>query len=614
MSDGNWNSSAPSCNFIDCGFLSNPENGTVSMSDSTYMSTATYSCFTGFSLNGSVTRICMSDGNWNSSAPSCNFIDCGPLSNPENGNVSMSDSTYMSTATYSCFTGFSLNGSVTRTCMSDGNWNSSAPLCNFIDCGSLTNPENGTVSMSDSTYMSTATYGCFTGFSLNGSVTRICMSDGNWNSSAPSCNFIDCGFLSNPENGTASMSDSTYMSTATYSCFTGFSLNGSVKSTCMSDGNWNSSTPSCIVVNCGSLSNPENGTVSMPGSIYMSTATYSCFTGFSLNGFVTRTCMSDGNWNSSAPSCNFIDCGFLSNPENGTVSMSDSIYMSTATYSCFTGFSLNGSVTRTCMSDGNWNSSAPSCNFVDCGSLSNPENGTVSMSDSTYMSTATYGCFTGFSLTGSATRICMSDGNWNSSVPSCNPVDCGSLSNPENGTVSMSSSTYMSTATYSCLTGFSLNGSVTRICMSDGNWNSSDPSCLTLTSMSSNMSASLSTPNALISGTFTTTLSSAKTMPNPPRIYIMSCICYPNKTFTGLTQKEIISKLISETEIDHKATALSKSKLICREDSRKSSKVMGTVGASVLGAVFGLIFCSDLATLIIKLKSVCTLNKVAANV
>ncbi|XP_053405169.1 CUB and sushi domain-containing protein 1-like [Mercenaria mercenaria] len=475
--DGTWTGTGPTCEVVDCGPLTSPENGTVIVSGLTYLDKATYSCFTGFSLNGSVARICMSDGNWNSSVPSCNVVDCGSLSNPENGTVSMSDSIYMSTATYICFTGFKLAGSVTRTCMSDGNWNSSAPSCNFIDCGSLSNPANGTVSMSDSIYMSTATYSCFTGFSLNGSVTRICMSDGNWNSSAPSCNFIDCGFLSNPENGTVSMSDSTYMSTATYSCFTGFSLNGSVKSTCMSDGNWNSSTPSCNVVNCGSLSNLENGTVSMPGSIYMSTATYSCFTGFSLNGSVTRTCMSDGNWNSSAPSCNFVDCGFLSNPENGTVSMSDSIYMSTATYSCFTGFILTGSVTRTCMSDGNWNSSVPSCNFIDCGSLSNPENGTVSMSDSTYMSTATYSCFTGFNLNGSVTRICMSDGNWNSSAPSCNFIDCGPLSNPENGTVSMSDSTYMSTATYSCFTGFSLNGSVTRTCMSDGNWNSSVPLC-----------------------------------------------------------------------------------------------------------------------------------------
>ncbi|XP_053405168.1 CUB and sushi domain-containing protein 1-like [Mercenaria mercenaria] len=482
------------------------------------------------------------------------------------------------------------------------------------ECGSLPNPSNGSVFTIDTTLDNYAEYTCNTGFVLLGNSDRKCQLDGTWTGSDPTCEPVDCGLLTSPENGIVTVSGLTYLNIATYSCLTGFTLTGSATRICMSDGNWNSSAPSCNPVDCGFLSNPENGTVSMSSSTYMSTATYSCLTGFSVTGSVTRICMSDGNWNSSAPSCNFVDCGSLPNPENGTVSMSGSTYMSTATYSCFTGFSLIGSVTRICMSDGNWNSSAPSCNLVDCGSLSNPENGTVSMSGSTYMGTAMYSCLTGFTLNGSSAMICMSDGNWNSTAPSCNPVDCGSLSSPANGTVSMSGSTYMSTATYICFTGFSLTGSVTRICMSDGNWNSSDPSCLTLTSVSTNTSASLSTPNALISGTFTTTLSSATTMPNPPRIYIMPCICYPNKTFTGLTREEIILKLITETEIDHKATTLSKSKLICREDSRKSSKIMGAVGASVLSTVFGLIFCSDLVTLLIKLKSVCTLNKVAANV
>ncbi len=41
-------------------------------------------------------------------------------------------------ATYTCNTGYTLNGDTTRVCVSGGNWNGSAPTCEGEFCDSYT--------------------------------------------------------------------------------------------------------------------------------------------------------------------------------------------------------------------------------------------------------------------------------------------------------------------------------------------------------------------------------------------------------------------------------------------------------------------------------------------
>ena len=61
-------------------------------------------------------------------------VDCGPLNNTANGQVSTSSgTTFMMTATYSCNTGYLRVGSVSRTCGASGTsgvWSGEAPVCN----------------------------------------------------------------------------------------------------------------------------------------------------------------------------------------------------------------------------------------------------------------------------------------------------------------------------------------------------------------------------------------------------------------------------------------------------------------------------------------------------
>ena len=66
------------------------------------------------------------------------MIDCGPLTDPANGQVNTSGTTFGSTATYTCDTGYILSGSQSRTCRAfsspgpTGLWTSRKPLCEGI--------------------------------------------------------------------------------------------------------------------------------------------------------------------------------------------------------------------------------------------------------------------------------------------------------------------------------------------------------------------------------------------------------------------------------------------------------------------------------------------------
>ena len=137
---------------MDCGNLTNPANGQVDLtSGTTFEQIATYSCNTGYNLVGDSTRTCQTTENWSGSAPTCQsmllfssanyqaicmyvsllsiVVDCGALSDPTNGQVNTTGTTFEQTATYSCNTGYTLVGDSTRTCQTTEKWSGSAPMC-----------------------------------------------------------------------------------------------------------------------------------------------------------------------------------------------------------------------------------------------------------------------------------------------------------------------------------------------------------------------------------------------------------------------------------------------------------------------------------------------------
>ena len=56
-------------------------------------------------------------------------------------------------------------------------------------------------------------------------------------------------------------------------------------------------------------------------------------------------------------------------------------------------------------------------------------------------------------------------------------VDCGNLSSPANGGISLNSTLQGSIATYFCLPGFMLSGDEQRVCQSNSTWSGTASTC-----------------------------------------------------------------------------------------------------------------------------------------
>ena len=168
-----------------------------------------------------------------------------------------------------------------------------------VDCRNLDNPTNGKVDFAGTTFGSTATYTCNVGFELQGESTRTCQSNSQWSGNAPTCErmLVHCALNSlcliknhflNSQCTIISLSHNDFIISYT------------------------------TAVDCGPLANPTNGQVNLTGTIFRSTASYSCNEGFQLNGQITRECRSDGQWSGQAPTC---DCKSLIGPKLAIISL-----------------------------------------------------------------------------------------------------------------------------------------------------------------------------------------------------------------------------------------------------------------------------------------------------
>ncbi|MBK7153831.1 MAG: hypothetical protein IPH72_18950 [Sandaracinaceae bacterium] len=516
---------------VTCGVLSPVSPLNVGYSDAQDAgSVATYTCGTGYTLQGTPTRTCVDDnsgvGAWSGSEPTCQRITCPPLTITAPLQTDTSENDFGTTVTYSCATGYQLGGAgPSSTTCGAGGWSpATLPTCNIVTCPALSNPSNGMVDDGTNVYDTTAAYTCNSGYEVTGGTTVRCSASGTWTGTPPTCGLVSCATRTAPTNGTITPTSGPYVfgDSITYACNMGYSLSGgTAMQDCLASGNWSSTAPTCSQVLCPVLTAPTNGTVNDMGRTPGTVAAYACDASYGLSSTAPVTCQANGTWMGTPPTCNLLDCGAppAANANGTRVVPGATTVGASTSYSCNTGYTGGGNVT--CQTNGTWSATtAPACTIVSCGAPPTVTNGTVGAGSNTYNSSRTYTCNNGFQITmGSGDVTCLATGSW-STAPTCEPipdgcapnpcqnggtctesggtftgctgcnagysgmlcevaVDCGSLT-VTNGSVGYSpmNTTLGSVATTTCTAGYTRAGPATRTCQTNGTWSGSANTCV----------------------------------------------------------------------------------------------------------------------------------------
>ena len=479
--NASWSLPTLSCSLqslVNCGNPGEPVNGYTNDSVFTYQSTVQYYCNEGYQLSGDSSIECTANGNWSNTLPNCTIINCGDPGTPTNGTRNGTVFTFNSIVLYSCDTGYNLTGATSLTCLSNSSWDEPVPSCDIVNCSDPGTPTDGMLQGEAFTYNSVVTYNCSVGYNLTGAISLTCLTDGSWDASVPSCDIVNCSDPGTPNNGMLQGEAFTYNSVVTYNCSVGYNLTGAVTLICLADGTWNESMPSCPPVSCSDPGTPTNGTRNGTVFTFNSTVLYSCDTGYNLTGATSLTCLSNGSWDEPVPSCDIVNCSDPGKPTNGMLLGKAFTYNSVVTYNCSVGYNLTGADSLTCLANGSWDASVPSCDIVNCSDPGTPTNGEkVSSDEFTYEAEVAYGCLGEYVLVGSPIITCQSNGYWSDKLPSCEYTDCMDPGIPDNGIRTGSNFSFNSTVNFTCYPGYQLNGNDVITCGTDGKWNNDIPSC-----------------------------------------------------------------------------------------------------------------------------------------
>ncbi|XP_065199363.1 uncharacterized protein LOC135831043 isoform X2 [Sycon ciliatum] len=544
--DGTWNMPPVTCTIVTCQNLSSiVQNGKVKADGKEFNSTRAYYCQTGYYIstfgNFSVTAFtmrCLSNGSWNAPVPMCNVVTCQSLYDRVlNGKVQVSGGVeYKSNRTYTCQHGYYIAESsrfsvttLTMHCLSDGSWSASAPTCEVIKCQKLSDKVlNGKVKSYGMEYNSNRTYHCQDGYYMlasgNFSVTTLtmhCLINGSWSAPAPTCEVIKCQKLSDTVlNGKVKSYGIEYKSNRTYHCQDGYYMSASGKFSvttmtmhCLINGSWSAPVPTCAAIVCPDLpSTLQNGSVQSFGLEYTNNRTYECQHGFFISSAamfsvtsLTMRCLLNGSWSAPVPTCTRITCSQvpLRITRAWTLASGSNYFSDSVKYTCYVGnyIKASGDITKrvvkmSCLLNGSWSDSVPTCSFVPCPALKKSlANGTFNGFQPLFGRRYTYTCKSGYHIAGSAALVtdtaivCQSNGTWSGPVPTCAAVTCSSIpTSLDNGTAAYltpsSSNTAGAAIKYTCLPGYYVqNETMTSVtsrvlsCQLDASWNDTVPAC-----------------------------------------------------------------------------------------------------------------------------------------
>ncbi|XP_050995359.1 P-selectin [Labeo rohita] len=511
LASGHWDNALPVCQAVQCLPIIDTPGGwrmncTHPLSINSYDSSCDFECEDGFELKGSKTTLCDQTGQWTHKPPTCTVVTCNAILAPANGHLTCADPlgkfSFNSSCNISCDEGYKLRGKATLTCLSAGNWSAPTPVCEVVKCDPLRPIPHGFLQCHDPVeefaYGSTCWLKCDTGFVHTGKNFTHCTKQGNWSHIPPVCQAQQCSPLTDPSHGTLTCTHPngqfSFGTVCEVSCQMGFKLHGTHRIECLEMGKWTDTPPFCLAQQCPHLTAPENGWVncSHPHSLfsYGSQCFLGCETGFEIRGEPGMECSASGNWSQEMSSCAAVQCPPLSDaPSYGSMTcthpLSTNSYNSSCKFKCEEGFVLKGADFTHCDQTGNWTHSIPICTAVACDPLVTPAKSHLTCADPlgkfSFRSSCNATCEEGYTLTEETTLTCLSDGNWSAPTPVCEVIRCGALESVQHGSVHcqdpLGEFSYGSLCWLECVAGFTLNGSNSTYCTSQGKWSQEFPVC-----------------------------------------------------------------------------------------------------------------------------------------
>ncbi|KAJ8023180.1 P-selectin [Holothuria leucospilota] len=425
-----------------------------------------------------------------------------------------------STCTFSCPSGYHLLGSSSVTCRTSGEWFGTFPICRPVRVQRCQNaipiPPTNKLCTNDNMVHSTCTFSCPIGYQLLGSSSVTCETSGEWSDSFPICRRTAVQQCRNvtpilPTIMSCSNNNMVY-STCTFSCPSGYDLQGPSTVTCETSGEWSSHFPICrrrAVQQCRNVT-PILPTIMSCSNNNMvhSSCTFSCPSGYDLQGPSTVTCETSGEWSSHFPICRgsaVQQCRNLTPILPTIMSCSNNnMVHSTCTFSCPSGYDLQGPSNVTCEISGGWSSHFPICTrTVQQCQNAIPIPPTIMRCSNTNMvhSTCSFTCPSGLDLLGSSSVTCRTSGEWSDTFPICrrSPMQQCQDVTPTPPTIMNCSNINMvdSTCTFSCPRGYRLLGSSTVTCRPSGEWSGAFPLCRQFTESHGSLFSRCPPPRAI---------------------------------------------------------------------------------------------------------------------
>ncbi|XP_051732104.1 P-selectin isoform X5 [Ctenopharyngodon idella] len=511
LASGHWDNALPVCQAVQCLPIIDAPGGwsmncTHPLSINSFNSSCEFKCGEGFELQGSNTTWCDHTGHWTHKTPTCTVVTCNPVLAPAKSHLTCADIygkfSFRSSCNVSCDEGYKLRGKATFTCLSDGNWSAAKPACEVVKCDLLKPSPHGSLQCFDPVeefaYGSTCWVKCDFGFVHNGTNSTHCTAHGNWSHIPPVCHAIQCPPFSNaPSFGSMScihpLSNNSYNSSCEFKCGEGFELQGSNTTWCDHTGHWTHKTPTCTVVTCNPVLASAKSQLTCADPLgkfsFRSSCNATCEEGYRLRGESTLTCLSDGNWSAPTPECEVIRCDALESFQHGTVQCQDRLekfsYGSLCWLECGAGFTLSGSNSTYCTSQGKWSQDLPVCQAQQCSPLIDPSHGTVTCTHPhgqfSFGTVCEVSCHEGFKLHGTPRMECLEMGKWTDTPPFCLAQQCPLLTAQENGWMNCSHPhslfSYGSQCFLGCKAGFEIIGEPGMECSASGNWSQEMPSC-----------------------------------------------------------------------------------------------------------------------------------------